>query len=333
MRNLSIQGLRGYLMIWIVLFHYTTRYPILYPSANMDMSIRFENGGEVGIVIFFIISGFFLAKGLLGLDSSNKKLLEFCMHKYLRLWFPYVVSIILIFICINIFGLSGRECSLKTFLIDVFFIYHPMIGYVDLAHWFIAHLIFVQCFLGVILYKVSKCNRVKLFRILIISFNLLFVILSIPQAPSHGILVIDTFIPFKSTLAVLVGIGIYLYRRDKVKIDLMLVCFTICSLSIWLSQVLICVYSILFYLLLSSENKIVKSIFQNKTIIEIGNMSFYWYLIHQNIGYIFLNKINTLSGGATSEYWILIVCAVTFCMGYLVKFLETMIMNKIYGSK
>ena len=101
MRNLSIQGLRGYLMIWIVLFHYTTRYPILYPSANMEMPIRFENGGEVGIVIFFAMSGFFLAKGLLGLDSSNKKLLEFCMHKYLRLWFPYVVSTILIFICIK----------------------------------------------------------------------------------------------------------------------------------------------------------------------------------------------------------------------------------------
>lgn len=321
-------------MIWIVLFHYTTRYPILYPSANMEIPIRFENGGEVGIVIFFIISGLFFAKGLFELESSYTKLFEFCKHKYLRLWFPYVVSIILIFICINIFGLSGRECSLKTFLIDVFFIYHPTIGYVDLAHWFIAHLIFVQCFLGVIFYKVRKCNRVKLFRILIICFNLLFVILSIPQAPSHGILVIDTFIPFKSTLAVLVGIGIYLYRRDKVKIDLMLVSFTICSLSIWLSQVLICVYSILFYLLLSSENKIVKSIFQNKTIIEIGNMSFYWYLIHQNIGYIFLNKIKILyQGGATTEYWILIVCAVTFCMGYLVKFLETMVVNKIYGSK
>lgn len=62
MRNLSIQGLRGYLMIWIVLFHYTTRYPILYPSANMEMPIRFENGGEVGIVIFFCHVRFFLSE-------------------------------------------------------------------------------------------------------------------------------------------------------------------------------------------------------------------------------------------------------------------------------
>lgn len=250
-------------MIWIVLFHYTTRYPILYPSVNMNMPIRFENGGEVGIVIFFIISGFFLAKGLLGLEPSNTKLFEFCKHKYLRLWFPYVFSIILIFISIKIFGLEGRECSFKTFLIDVFFIYHPMVGYVDLAHWFIAHLIFVQCFLGVIFYKVKRCNRAKMFRILIIIFNLLFIILSIPQTRTHGILVIDTFVPFKSTLAVLVGIGIFLYRRGKRKIDLMLITLTMCSLSILLFQVLICVYSILFYLLLSSENKIVKLIFQN----------------------------------------------------------------------
>ena len=166
-----------------------------------------------------------------------------------------------------------------------------------------------------------------------IIFNLLFIILSIPQTRTHGILVIDTFVPFKSTLAVLVGIGIFLYRRGKRKIDLMLITLTMCSLSILLFQVLICVYSILFYLLLSSENKIVKLIFQNKTIVEIGNISFYWYLIHQNIGYILLNKINTLSDGATSEYWILIVCAITFSMGYLVKFLETIVVNKVYGSK
>lgn len=320
-------------MIWIVLFHYSTRYPKLYPSVNMDMPIHFENGGEVGIVIFFIISGFFLAKGLFGLESSNTKLFEFCKNKYLRLWFPYAISILLIFVSINVFGLPGRECSLKTFMIDVLFIYHPMIGYVDLAHWFIAHLIFVQCFLGIIFYKVKNVNRVKLFRTLIICFNLLFVILTMPQTASHGILVIDTFVPFKSTLAVLVGIGIYLYKRDKRMVDLMLVVLTICSLAILLSQFLICAYSVLFYLLLSGDNKILKPIFQNRIITEIGNMSFYWYLIHQNIGYILLNKINTLSGGTTSEYWILIVCAVTFSLGYLVKFLETMFVNKIYGSK
>lgn len=68
-------------------------------------------------------------------------------------------------------------------------------------------------------------------------------------------------------------------------------------------------------------------------IVEIGNMSFYWYLIHQNIGYILLNRINTKSGGATSEYWVLLVCMITFFMGYIVKFLETFLVNKINGSK
>lgn len=333
MKNLSIQGLRGYLMIWIVLFHYTSRYPALYPSANIDFPVRFENGGEVGIVVFFIISGFFLAKGLLGLEASNTKLLEFCKHKYLRLWIPYVISIILIFIGVKIFGLAGRECTFKTFLIDVFFIYHPMVGYVDLAHWFIAHLIFVQCFLGVVFYKVKKCNRGKLFKTLIVFFNLLFIISVMPQTASHELQVVDTFIPFKSTLAVLLGIGIYLYKRDKNMVDMMFVVFTVCSLTMLLSQILICAYTVLFYLLLSSENKILKPIFQNKMIVEIGNMSFYWYLIHQNIGYILLNRINTKSGGATSEYWVLLVCMITFFMGYIVKFLETFLVNKINGSK
>lgn len=333
MKNNSVQGLRGFLMIWIVLFHYTSRYPALYPSDDIYMPIHFENGGDVGIVIFFIISGFFLAKGLYNLERSKLKFLEFCKHKYMRLWPSYIISIIMIFICISLFGLPGRESTITTLLIDALFIYHPMVGYVDLAHWFIAHLIFVQCFLG-FLYSVTKYDkRQYLFRLLIVCFNVFYIILTVPQLSSHAIMVIDTFIPFKSTLAVLVGIGIYQYRKEKKHMDLLLTIFSVCILVLLLAQILILVYFLLFYLLLDKDNTATKIIFQNKLIIEIGNMSFYWYLIHQNIGYILLNKINTLSGGATSEYWILIVCTVTFCMGYLVKFLETIVVNKIYDSK
>lgn len=297
MKNNAVQGLRGYLMIWIVLFHYTTRYPSLYPSYDIYMPINLENGGDVGIVIFFIISGFFLARGLYGIERSMLKFLDFCKHKYMRLWPSYIVSIILIFVCVRIFGLPGRESSITTLLIDAFFIYHPMFGYVDLAHWFIAHLVFVQCFLG-FMFSIVQGNKKKiLFRLLIISFNIFFVLLALPQTTSHTLGVVDTFIPFKSTLAVLIGLGIYQYRKGKEYVDLMLIVISVCILMFLLSQMLILVYSILFYMLLNKDNIATRKIFQNKLIIEIGNMSFYWYLIHQNIGYIFLNKVKSLYGG------------------------------------
>lgn len=284
-------------MIWIVLFHYTSRYPSLYPSDDIYMPINLENGGDVGIVIFFIMSGFFLAKGLYGLEKSMLKFLDFCKHKYMRLWPSYIVSIILIFVCVRIFGLSGRESSITTLLIDALFIYHPMFGYVDLAHWFIAHLVFVQCFLG-FMFSIVQGNKKKiLFRLLIISFNIFFVLLALPQTTSHTLDVVDTFIPFKSTLAVLIGVGIYQYRKGKEYVDLMLIVISVCILMFLLSQMLILAYSILFYMLLNKDNIATRKIFQNKLIIEIGNMSFYWYLIHQNIGYIFLNKVKSLYGG------------------------------------
>lgn len=43
-KNLGIQGLRGLLMIWIVLFHFTTRYGQLYPN-KINYTIEFSNGG------------------------------------------------------------------------------------------------------------------------------------------------------------------------------------------------------------------------------------------------------------------------------------------------
>lgn len=333
MKNNAVQGLRGYLMIWIVLFHYTSRYPSLYPSDDIYMPIHFENGGDVGIVIFFIISGFFLAKGLYNLEKSKLKFLEFCKHKYMRLWPSYIVSIILIFVCVRIFGLPGRESSITTLLIDALFIYHPIVGYVDLSHWFIAHLIFVQCFLG-FMFSIVQGNKKKIqFRLLIISFNIFFVLLALPQTTSHTLCVVDTFIPFKSTLAVLIGVGIYQYSKGKEYVDLMLIVISVCILMFLLSQMLILVYSILFYMLLNIDNIVTRKIFQNKLIIEIGNMSFYWYLIHQNIGYIFLNEVKSLYGGVSLEYWIPIVCIITFALGYIVKSLEQLILDRIYGAK
>ena len=50
-------------MLWIVLFHYTCRITELYPSISFP--VQFNNGGKVGVMFFFFISGFFLCQEIM----------------------------------------------------------------------------------------------------------------------------------------------------------------------------------------------------------------------------------------------------------------------------
>ena len=72
-------------MLWIVLFHYTYRITELYP--NVSFPFQFNNGGQVGVLFFFVISGFFLGKSLLNSEQlSLKKVCGVIVNKYWRLW-------------------------------------------------------------------------------------------------------------------------------------------------------------------------------------------------------------------------------------------------------
>lgn len=55
-RNLNVEFLRGILMVWIVLYHFTTRYSQLF---GVKYPITFDYGGTIGVAIFFILSGYF----------------------------------------------------------------------------------------------------------------------------------------------------------------------------------------------------------------------------------------------------------------------------------
>ena len=58
---LSIDGLRGYLILFIVLYHFTSRY-LHYGDAVFPWNIGFKEGKDIGNVGFLILSGYFLTK-------------------------------------------------------------------------------------------------------------------------------------------------------------------------------------------------------------------------------------------------------------------------------
>lgn len=294
-KNLGIQGLRGLLMIWIVLFHFTTRYGQLYPN-KINYTIEFSNGGTVGVVMFFIISGFFFAKLFatytppLKVNLCLKEVSQIFLKRYFKLWKPYFISCLLIIVILHFIPLYGRtNNSFFNIVINLFFIWHPKIDYIDSAHWFMSDLIYIQFVLLVFLF--IKKYRYRVFSCFLGGLILGYILYSL--YPNNLLLKLNAMLHFRNMLAFCLGIYFYLNIQKKVNVFMgnLLQMSGIVSLVVCMSAIWLLVYYFIF-LSLIAENKYLYYIFSRKIIVFIGEISFYWYLIHQNVGYSLLNILS-----------------------------------------
>ncbi len=316
MRNECVEGLRGWIMIWIILFHYTARYSQLF-SVNVPFS--FDNGGEIGVAIFFVISGFFLRGALMNPKSGGVK---FIVNKYWRLYPAYAISVAAIFAIINLVGLPIREVGWKDFVVNMIFIYHPGFDYVDGAHWFIADLVKIQIVLSVLfLFKVERRKAI----ILVMTLAAM-IVLAADRIYDNGILhKLCIWASVNSFLNIMCGIIISMASQKK---DIALLIFIILFQALSVSSPLLFIICVLLFIALTENNKcnefISRSrVFNNKLIVKIGGLSFYWYLTHQNIGYVILNKSDNYIAGLSSAI------AITILMAYILHLIINKIPKKI----
>ncbi len=75
-RTLSIEGLRGALMVWIVLYHYTCQYNTISEIHEIFFPLTFPTGGVYGVMMFFVISGYFIQNSLVSAGGGAKVLLN-----------------------------------------------------------------------------------------------------------------------------------------------------------------------------------------------------------------------------------------------------------------
>ena len=104
MKNNRIEGLRGLLILWIVLYHYTFRYNGLFDKA-IDFPLQFTNGGEVGVMMFFVISGYLAGRSVL----NGEGILNSFLKRYWRLWKPYSMAVLFITLWCTLIHFPGRQ--------------------------------------------------------------------------------------------------------------------------------------------------------------------------------------------------------------------------------
>lgn len=315
-KNEAIQILRGLLILCIAVYHYTARYSQIY--SDVDYSFMFEKGGSLGNVMFMQMSGFFLAKSLILPVNNIKSYFSFCLNKWWRL-FPGVIlttSIIYLFVFYAPL-VEERKVSLIDFLLN-FLIIHPTVPYVDGAHWFIATLLQLQLIIGLSI-LLKKRDRIRI----LVFVSIISVLLFFLKIGVFNMLLCGYWFPI-----LLSGIIVYFVKDELIpKYYIIIPLITVMISSCIFQNIYIILFFLLFILVVFGYFQTIK---YPSLLVQLGNISFSWYLIHQNIGYCIINVARNF--GISSEFFLVsLAISLTLILAIPINKLLDLIPKKIFA--
>ncbi|MEP9072073.1 acyltransferase [Enterobacter hormaechei] len=141
----SIQFLRGLAALLVIAFHFKQYLNGVYAQA--DLGDRLFGLGEVGVDIFFVISGFIITYSTANIEKNSP--IEFSIKRFFRLYPVFIITLTILII----FDTSSTATSsqiIKSYLLipnDYNFI-GPWYGYnVNLPAWTLTYeVIFIRYF-------------------------------------------------------------------------------------------------------------------------------------------------------------------------------------------
>ena len=284
-RLYELDALRGIAVILVVFFHYFYRYDAIY--GHNDIAVNWSIIGKYGVELFFMVSGFVIFWTL----NRSEKPLDFIISRFSRLFPAYWLAIILTFSAVYYFGLSGRETSSSEALFNSL-MFHEYLGipHVDGVYWTLTvELTFYFWMFSLFIAK-QLHNAVKIFSfIIILSIISSLDIVTVPYLVQKILLL--EYLPFFTA-------GICFFQitnsNDKKINNYAFVLFSLLStLAIYEIKeffIIACIY-LIFYLAVTG--KIAFLAF--KPFVFMGGISYSLYLVHQNIGYIIINKLYEIS--------------------------------------
>lgn len=114
-----LDGLRGVAILLVVSFHAYCRWPQKYPYGSGAVNFPIVKFGNLGVQLFFLISGFVI---LMSLEKENN-FLHFIYKRWLRLFPAMLIATILVFVTAPLlYERPGGIPNLRDILPGLFFI-------------------------------------------------------------------------------------------------------------------------------------------------------------------------------------------------------------------
>ncbi|WP_250658211.1 acyltransferase family protein [Alkalimarinus coralli] len=319
----SLDGLRGVAAVAVLAFHYIYHYNRLYGHGFNVPEWTFA--GYYGVHLFFLVSGFVIFWTL----SKCEKPFDFIWSRFTRLYPVYWAALSLTFLAVSIYGLSGREVSLDTFVANLLMI-HEYLGFkhVDGVYWTLT-LELAFYFWMFLLFILNQLKNIEKWLLLWLTIAAMFFISGLDQKTDARI---TKFFLFDFIALFSAGICFYKVWSQKANVLTAIVLGASLALlfiiySFKVSVGLTLMYFV-FYLAISDKIKLLR----NPVTVWLGGISYSLYLIHQNIGYMIIQ--GAYSYGVSPAIGITIATIVSILLAviltYKVEKPSIIILRRIY---
>nr|WP_315223125.1 acyltransferase [uncultured Flavobacterium sp.] len=295
-----LDGFRALAILSVIFYHYFYRWN--NPVTPYD-GAEFFHYGFRGVPFFFMISGFVICYSLEGTESR----IVFWKKRFIRLFPSMFIASVLTFVFLSLFDKSKMfEDSNQihnlitsiTFLppnvYDLLFGTRNYFSYINFSYWSLWPEIQFY-FLASTIYFLDKISFKRNFIIVCIALMLLYNTILFFNLNQIKFLekAINLFNLIKHLSFFLSGALFYmLYRKSNHYVYLLFLLFAYLSANLSLSIPELIATAImfgLFFCLIYCPG--ILTIFKNKILAAIGFSSYFLYLIHENIGVVWILKI------------------------------------------
>lgn len=309
LRVKELDVLRGIAALNVVLFHYTAKFRL---NFGHDYPSKYDwNIGQYGVELFFIISGFVIFMSLQGKTSIG----DFAYKRFSRLYPTYWICMILTFLVVGLARDPGIESqSAAVFLMNLTMIQGAFnIKNIDGVYWSLIPELFFYVSMG-LLFQLGWLNKVRTIALVWLSLMLFNTLFKLPFGAY--------FLNLEYGMFFMAGILFYQIKfakgdwHEHVLIGFCFLAAVLTHPGLTLFYVFVFIF-LLFYLFVYDQLKF----FSWKPFIFLGYISYPLYLLHQNIGFVLMRKMEPYIGNEYLLIFITMVLIVT--LAWLVtRFLE-----------
>lgn len=310
---MELDALRGIAVLTVLLFHYTHRHPKIYEHPDAPW-FNFQLG-EYGVNLFFIISGFVIFMTL----EKTKKPMDFVVSRFSRLFPVYWTAILVTFLAVHFFSLPGREVSVVSALLNLSMLQSwLMTPPVDGVYWTLTVELtfYILMFIAYLSRQLPNIERWGLLWLALVAFNHYIL-------PLFGLNIpwfVEVTRLFDYGHLFFAGILFYSLKTkggSRLRYTALALCLAmdfIIHNEPW-EMAIISVFFILFYLFAVDRLAWIA----RKPLVFLGTISYSLYLVHQNIGYIMINKLHEMGAGPVMR--LIVPSAVVFVLAVCLTFM------------
>jgi peptidoglycan/LPS O-acetylase OafA/YrhL len=309
-RLLELDALRGIAAFSVVIYHFTTYYSKV--SGHKQALIFPFPYGMYGVEIFFIISGFVILMTL----NRTKKGLDFIVNRFSRLYPTYWCCVLLTVITTLIYSPIANTNIVQSVLGNLTMVqYFFGIKDIDGSYWTLG----LEMAFYAIMFTLYKTKLLKYLEQISVGWLFLSaigaVLLRLSLIPINSklftFLLLGTTDTSPYANIFIIGMMFYLIHTkgfSKRRIGIIFACLLVYKINHTLAPTLFLTsFLVVFYQSIQGKLDILKS----RPFIFLGTISYPLYLIHQNIGFIGIEKLEK-AGIDSNISVMLVITAVIF---------------------